>query len=65
MLLYYVTTNDTDFQVTGEVFATEHYGIALPMDSPYREAINLHLLEIMEDGTYNLIYERWFGTAAQ
>ena len=65
VLLYYITTNNTDFQVTGEVFATEHYGIALPMDSPYREAINLHLLEIMEDGTYNLIYERWFGVTAE
>lgn len=66
VLLYYTATHDdADFQVISNQLAPEYYGIALPPDSPNREAINQALLDIMEDGAYSLIYQRWFGAAPQ
>lgn len=61
VLLYYANTQDGTLQVVGEVFNEEEYGIAFPADSPHREPINRALLEIREDGTYDQIYQRWFG----
>lgn len=41
----------------------EQYGFAISKDKPdLREAINAKLLEIMQDGTYATIYEKWFKT---
>jgi len=62
VLLYYANTrNDSTLQVVGDVFNEEEYGIALAENSPYREPINRALLEIREDGTYDILYQRWFG----
>jgi polar amino acid transport system substrate-binding protein len=47
--------------VAGPVFNREDYGIALPPGSPLRKAINLTLLEIRADGTYQRLYNHWFG----
>lgn len=49
-------------QVVGLVFDEQSYGIALPHNSPYREPINQALLNLMENGVYQDIYERWFGS---
>ncbi|NEP15405.1 MAG: basic amino acid ABC transporter substrate-binding protein [Leptolyngbya sp. SIO4C1] len=49
-------------KVVGELLTEEYYGIALPSDSPNIEAINTALDELIEDGTYAEIYEKWFGT---
>lgn len=48
-------------RVIGPVFHTKSYGIALPPDSPLREAVNLALLELKESGKYREIRELWFG----
>ena len=48
-------------RVVGAVFERQSYGIALKPDSPYREPINQALLKIVEDGTYDEIYQKWFG----
>ncbi len=62
VLLYYANTQtDGAVQVVGDTFSDEEYGIALSEGSPYREPINRALLEIREDGTYDRIYQRWFG----
>jgi polar amino acid transport system substrate-binding protein len=42
------------------VFARENYGIALPNSSPLRKAIDTTLLDVIEDGTYNDLYSRYF-----
>ncbi len=49
-------------KVVGSPFKLQNYGIALPINSPYRKSINFALLNLMEDGTYNQIKEKWFGT---
>ncbi|AFZ36178.1 amino acid ABC transporter substrate-binding protein, PAAT family [Stanieria cyanosphaera PCC 7437] len=48
-------------QVVGSVFAKQSYGIALKQDSLYREQINQALLKLQENGTYEELYEKWFG----
>lgn len=56
-----LTTGRGREQVVGPVFNRESYGIALPPGSSLRERINRSLLELRADGTYTLIYQRWFG----
>ena len=48
-------------RVVGSVFERQSYGIALKPNSPYREPINQALLRIVENGTYDEIYQKWFG----
>lgn len=48
-------------KVVGVVFQAQNYGITLPVDSPYREDINLALLRLMERGEYQELYHKWFG----
>lgn len=48
-------------QVVGNVFERQSYGIALETNSPYREPINQALLKIAESGSYEEIYQKWFG----
>lgn len=49
-------------QVVGPLFQEEGYGIALPIGSPLREPINEILLRMRQDGTYDALYQRWFGS---
>jgi polar amino acid transport system substrate-binding protein len=56
-----LTEGNGRVNVVGEMFERQYYGIALPTGSPDREAINRTLLEIMEDGTYDRLLDRWFG----
>ena len=48
-------------RVVGTVFERQSYGIALKTNSPYREPINQAILKLVENGTYNKIYQKWFG----
>ena len=48
-------------KVVGSIFERQSYGIALKSGSPYREEINRAILTIVERGTYDEIYEKWFG----
>ncbi len=48
-------------KVVGKLFELQDYGIALPLNSPYRKDINSALLQLMENGTYQEISNKWFG----
>jgi len=48
-------------QVVGPVFRPEAYGIALRNNSPLRKKVNLALLKLREDGTYDELHARYFG----
>jgi polar amino acid transport system substrate-binding protein len=48
-------------EVVGPIFKPEKYGIALPTGSPLRKQINEVLLGLYQDGTYETIYDKWFG----
>ncbi len=63
VLRYYAATRGKGIvQVVGPIFKPEVYGIAVPTGSPLRKPINEALLRLREDGTYDAIYDKWFGT---
>ncbi len=49
-------------RLANERFLAEPYGIGVRQgDSQFRELINYALQDMKRDGTYDAIYERWFG----
>lgn len=63
VLRYYsITQGEGQTQVVGVIFRPEKYGIALVQGSDLREPINEELLEMYQDGTLEVIYDRWFGS---
>ncbi|CAN5291342.1 hypothetical protein BH11ACT7_BH11ACT7_40260 [soil metagenome] len=62
VLRYYVAHRGEGVAVTaGPVFQEEDQGFVLSIDSSLRKPINQALFRMREDGTYNLIKEKWFG----
>ncbi|MFT7594098.1 MAG: polar amino acid transport system substrate-binding protein [Paracoccaceae bacterium] len=63
ILSYYVTHDGRDnARLVGSVFLRENYGIAFPTGSPLVEEVNQALLALLEDGTYDTIHRKWFGS---
>ncbi len=63
VLLYHASKKGKGkVKVVGPLLRKQKYGIAIQNNSPYREEINLALLRLMENGVYQEIYERWFGS---
>lgn len=48
-------------KLVGEPLSEEWYGIATPKNSPYLETINSGLSEILQNGAYTQIYQKWFA----
>ena len=59
---YAVEKGKGKVKVVGLIFQEQSYGIALQIDSPYREEINIALLRLVEDGVYKEIHDKWFGS---
>ena len=53
--------NVSGVKVVGELVTEEFYGIALPQDSENTAAINDAFAELLANGTYAEIYQKWFG----
>ena len=63
VLLYHAATKGRgQVQMVGAIFKEETYGIALPTGSPLRKPINEALLKLKQDGTYEELYNKWFGS---
>lgn len=63
ILSYYATHEGRRIAtMTGGVFLRENYGIVFPTGSPLVEDVNQALLSLREDGTYDEIYRKWFGS---
>jgi len=63
ILAYYAETSGAGkARLVGQVFKRENYGMALPTGSALREDINQSLLKLREDGTYERLIVRWFGS---
>lgn len=60
---YYIQTSDEDnLKVVGDLYQAEEYGIGITKgQEALVEAINDALATLREDGTYDEIYEKWFG----
>jgi ABC-type amino acid transport substrate-binding protein len=54
--------NVNDWEIVGEFFSYEPYGMAMRKnDSDFRHVVNLGLMEGIESGKFFEIYEKWFG----
>ncbi|MDF5720821.1 MAG: transporter substrate-binding domain-containing protein [Rhizonema sp. PD37] len=63
VLLYYASHEGKGkVKVIGAIFRKENYGVVFPANSPYRKPVNKALLTIQENGTYQQLYEKWFGS---
>lgn len=59
---YYVKKEAAnDLKVVGDVLNGEEYGIAFPKGSELRDKVNEALKTLIENGTYDDLYEKWFG----
>jgi len=63
-ILYFINTAGRgQFKAVGDSLEAQQYGIALPKGSDdLREKINGALKTLRDNGTYNAIYKKWFGS---
>ncbi len=53
-------------KIVGKPFTVEYYGIAMRKeDKDLHKAVNAALKKLKENGTYDKIYEKWFGKKAK
>ena len=59
----YIRANpELNLKIVGEPFTDELYGIAVRKDCPsLLQAINNALAQVRQDGTYDQIFDQWFG----
>ncbi|MFJ8236739.1 transporter substrate-binding domain-containing protein [Ureibacillus sp. NPDC094379] len=50
-------------KVVGEVFEAQEFAIAFPKGSELKAKVDEQLAKLVEDGTYDEIYTKWFGEA--
>lgn len=62
ILLGYAAKKPGTFELVGDFFSNEPYGMGLPEDdSKWRDAVNFAIQDIWKDGTYMKIYNKWYG----
>jgi polar amino acid transport system substrate-binding protein len=62
ILLGYAAQAPGQFELVGDFFSDEPYGIGLPEDdSDWRDLINFTIQDMWKDGTYKKIYNKWYG----
>ncbi|PWG62932.1 transporter substrate-binding domain-containing protein [Spiribacter halobius] len=57
------TRGDGRVKTVGPLYEGQQYGLALVEGSDWVEPVNEALASMKEDGTYDEIYEKWFGEA--
>lgn len=61
-ILYGMVAQDANFQVVGEPFTDEPYGIAMKKgETALVDAVNAGLKKLHDSGEYDKIYEKWIG----
>ena len=64
VLLYYAANEGKGrVHIVGAPFRKEDYGIIFRPNNPLRRQVNATLLGMREDGSYQRIYDRWFGAS--
>ena len=54
--------NPRDYEVVGDFFSKDPYSCIVPEnDSKWRDFVNHTLMEMIDDGRYFDLYEKWFG----
>ena len=60
--LKYKAPNPDNWEVVGEWYTYEPYGMAMRRnDSDFRQVVNVSLMEAIEGGEYFKLYDKWFG----
>jgi ABC-type amino acid transport substrate-binding protein len=55
-----------DWNVVGEFFTYEPYGMAMrKSDSDFRNLVDFTLMEAIESGEYQKLYDKWFGAQGE
>lgn len=64
VIVRYITTNvDTGIRITGAPLTDEQYAVAVrPTRADLLARINAALAQIQKDGTYDQLFEKWFGS---
>jgi glutamine transport system substrate-binding protein len=63
-VLYYIkTVGKGRVKAVGADIKIAYYGIAFPQGSELRDKVNIAILECFEQGEYDQIYAKWFGSA--
>lgn len=66
VLLHYAANEGKGrVHLVGSPFRKEDYGIVFRPGDPLRRQVNATLLALREDGTYQRIYDRWFGVTGK
>jgi polar amino acid transport system substrate-binding protein len=60
LLFYAAREGKGRVQLVGPPFRKEDYGIVLPRNGALRKQVNVALLGLREDGTYQRLYDKWF-----
>lgn len=61
-ILYGMASDDSSFEVVGDIFTDEPYGIAMKKGSDdFVQAVNDALAELKENGKYDEIYNKWIN----
>jgi polar amino acid transport system substrate-binding protein len=64
VLSYYAAhSGRNQVQVVGDIFKPEDYGIVVPIGSPLGKQIDVALLKLKENGTYQALYDQFFTSA--
>jgi len=62
-ILYYAQNEGAGkVQVIGPLFDIQYYGFLFPEGSQLREPVNRALLKLRTNGTYDRLYNKWFGS---
>jgi len=62
-ILYYIKeAGNNKVKRTGPNLDAQYYGIAFPNGSNLRDKVNVALLDLIETGEYDKIYQKWFNT---
>jgi polar amino acid transport system substrate-binding protein len=66
VLMYFAAHEGKDqVKLVGDIFQEEKYGIVMPYRSPYRKSINQALLTLVENGTYQTLYNQYFKAQSE
>jgi len=64
VILYAINSgNIQGLKVIGNLLTEEYFGIPVPKNSPNLARINQGLATLFKNGTYNQLYQKWFGVA--
>lgn len=63
VLSYYATHDGKNkVQMVGDILQPENYGVVLPSGSSLRKEVNVALLKLKENGTYQTLYNQFFAS---